>query len=61
MLMDGIDISGAEKCMSVLVAAQPVGQADTCVARLCGPSWWAGGGQPGKVGPLGVRLSRKKP
>ena len=30
--MDGIDISGAEKCMGVPVAAQPVGQADTCVA-----------------------------
>ena len=29
--MDGIDISGAEKCMGVPVAAQPVGQADTCV------------------------------
>ena len=30
--MGGIDISGAEKCMGVLVAAQPVGQADICVA-----------------------------
>ena len=30
--MDDIDISGAEKCMGVPVAAQPVGQADTCVA-----------------------------
>ena len=30
--MDGIDTSGAEKCMGVPVAAQLVGQADTCVA-----------------------------
>ena len=30
--MDGIDISGAEKCMGVPVAAQPVGQAVTCTA-----------------------------
>ena len=34
VLMDGIDISGAEKCMGVPVAAQPLGQAVTCMAPL---------------------------